>query len=289
MINKLNKVAKETNIFLKRFINKQNNSKLIPAIRYGLFPGGKKIRSKILIDIGSLLSVDYKTLIIVGAAVECIHAYTLIHDDLPCMDDDKIRRGKPSTHIKFGESTAILAGNSLLTIAFQILSEKGLNLEEQKKIKLINLLSESSGHTGIAGGQFLDLSYEKIKKNKKQIIEMQIKKTGKLFSFCCVAPIIMSGKTKYLKKFNKIGNEIGLLFQIADDLIDLRGKTSSAGKKTKKDLKMGKATLISLLGTDNTIKYADNLKFKIFKSLKIFGNKGDDFRETINYILNRTK
>ncbi len=118
---------------------------------------------------------------------------------------------------------------------------------------------------------------------------MQIKKTGKLFSFCCVAPIIMSGKNKYLNKFNKIGNEIGLLFQIADDLIDLRGKTSKAGKKTNKDLKMGKATLISLLGTDNTIKYANNLKLKIFKSLKIFGKRSDDFKETINYILNRTK
>ena len=108
MKTRLNRIAKDTNFFLKDFLNKQNNSKLIPAMKYGLFPGGKKIRSKILIDIGSLLSIDYKTLITIGSAVECIHAYTLIHDDLPCMDDDKIRRGKPSTHIKFGESTACL-------------------------------------------------------------------------------------------------------------------------------------------------------------------------------------
>ena len=256
---------------------------------YGLLPGGKKVRSKILFDIGSIFEVDKKNILQVAAAVECIHAYSLIHDDLPCMDNDNLRRGKLTTHKKFSESTAILAGNSLLTIAFQILSEKRLNLDDNKKIELVNLLSESSGHTGIAGGQFLDLSYEKIKKNKNQIINMKIKKTGKLFSFCCVAPIIMSGRTKYLNKFNKIGSEIGLLFQIADDLIDLRGKTSNAGKKTKKDLKMGKATLISLLGTNNTIKYADNLKLKIFKSLKIFGKKSEDFKETINYILNRTK
>ena len=104
MNTRLNKIAKDTNFFLKDFLNKQNNSKLIPAMKYGLFPGGKKIRSKILIDIGSLLSIDYKTLITIGSAVECIHAYTLIHDDLPCMDDDKIRRGKPSTHIRFGLS-----------------------------------------------------------------------------------------------------------------------------------------------------------------------------------------
>ena len=121
MKNKLKKIAKDTNTSLRNFINKQGDSKLVPAIKYGLFPGGKKIRSKILIDIGSLLSINYKTLIIIGSAVECIHAYSLIHDDLPCMDDDKIRRGKPSTHVKFGESTEVLAGNSLQTMACEIL------------------------------------------------------------------------------------------------------------------------------------------------------------------------
>ena len=289
MQKKLNKIVNITNNYLYKYFSKQKKTELTKPMLYGLLPGGKKVRSKILFDIGSIFEVDKKNILQVAAAVECIHAYSLIHDDLPCMDNDNLRRGKLTTHKKFSESTAILAGNSLLTIAFQILSEKRLNLDDHKKIELINLLSESSGHTGIAGGQFLDLSYEKIKKTKNQIINMQIKKTGKLFSFCCVAPIIMSGKTKYRNKFNKIGNEIGLLFQIADDLIDLRGKTSRVGKKTKKDLKMGKATLISLLGTNNTIKYADNLKLKMFKSLKIFGKKGDDLRETINYILNRTK
>ena len=140
MKNKLNKIAKDTNIFLKNFLNKQNNSKLILAMKYGLFPGGKKIRSKVLIDIGSMMSIDYKTLISIGAAVECIHAYTLIHDDLPCMDDDKIRRGKPSTHIKFGESTAILAGNSLQTMACEILTSPKLKISDKIKIELIKKL-----------------------------------------------------------------------------------------------------------------------------------------------------
>ena len=134
MKTKLNKIANDTNIFLKKFLNKQNNSKLIPAMKYGLFPGGKKIRSKILIDIGSLLAIDYKTLIAIGAAVECIHAYSLIHDDLPCMDNDKIRRGKPSAHIKFGESTAVLAGNSLLTMAFEILSSPTLKIVKELRL-----------------------------------------------------------------------------------------------------------------------------------------------------------
>ena len=134
----LNKIAKDTNLFLKKFIRKQKKSELIIPMKYGLFSGGKKIRSKILTDIGSLFKIKYKSLIIIGSAVECIHAYSLIHDDLPCMDNDSIRRGKPSTHIKFGESTAVLAGNSLLTMAFEILSHKDLNLSEKTKNKLIN-------------------------------------------------------------------------------------------------------------------------------------------------------
>ena len=167
MKKELKKIAEDTNFFLKKYIKKQNNSDLMSAMKYGLFPGGKKIRSKILIDIGSIFSIDYKLLIALGAAVECIHAYSLIHDDLPCMDDDKIRRGKPSTHIKFGESTAVLAGNSLLTMAFEILTSNNLKLSDKIKINLINKLSECSGHLGIAGGQYLDLSYEKKKNFKK--------------------------------------------------------------------------------------------------------------------------
>ena len=155
--------------------------------------------------------------------------------------------------------------------------------------KLINLISKCSGHSGIAGGQYLDLSFERKKIPLKKIIEMQIKKTGKLFSFCCMAPIIISKKFNHLKKFDKIGSDIGLLFQIADDLIDYSGNTKKVGKKTKKDLKKGKATLISLLGYKNTIKYSNKLKFNIFKRLKVFGNKANDLKSTIEYILARSK
>jgi farnesyl diphosphate synthase len=287
---KLDKIAKDTNLFLKKFLDRQNNSKLISAMKYGLFPGGKKIRSKILIDIGSLLSINYKTLISIGAAVECIHAYSLIHDDLPCMDNDKMRRGKPSTHIKFGESTAVLAGNSLLTIAFEILTNPNLKLNERIKINLIKKLSECSGHLGIAGGQYLDLSYEKKKISKNKIIEMEIKKTGKLFSFCCVAPAIIKKKNaKEVKFFENIGSDIGLLFQIADDLIDFKGNSKIAGKQTRKDKKKGKATLISLLGYMNAIKYCDKVVLKINKNLKKYGSNSKNIKETLDYILNRDK
>jgi farnesyl diphosphate synthase len=289
MQKKLNKIAKDTNFFLEKFIKKQKKTELIIPMRYGLFSGGKKIRSKILIDIGSIFKLNYKSLIAIGAAVECIHAYSLIHDDLPCMDNDKLRRGKPSAHVKFGESTAVLAGNSLLTMAFEILSHKVIDINEKIKINLINKISECSGHLGIAGGQYLDLSYEHKKIAKKKIIEMEIKKTGKLFSFCCVAPLIIKKNKKDIKKFENIGADIGLLFQVADDLIDHKGSLLTAGKKTGKDKKKGKATLISLLGYKNTIKYAHKIILKINNKLKKYGSKSKNLSETLDYILNRNK
>ena len=290
MRKELNKIAKDTNFFLKKFINKQKKSELIIPMQYGLFSGGKKIRSKILIDVGSLFKINYKSLIMIGSAVECIHAYSLIHDDLPCMDNDSVRRGKPSTHIKFGESTAVLAGNSLLTMAFEILSHKNLKISEKNKNNLINKISECSGHLGIAGGQYLDLTYEHKKVSQKKIAQMEIKKTGKLFSFCCAAPLILKNKSKNeIKKFEDIGADIGLLFQVADDLIDYKGNSKIAGKKTGKDKIKGKATLISLLGYKNTINYANNLILKINNKVKKYGSRSHNLSKTLNYILNRSK
>ena len=291
MKKELNRIALDINSFFRVYLRKQSETELIKPMTYSLLPGGKKIRSKILTDVGKIFGISYKTLIKIGAAVECIHAYSLIHDDLPCMDNDDIRRGKLSTHKKFGEATAVLAGNSLLTLAFEILSNKNVLLTEKIKIKLIKLISKSSGHTGIAGGQLLDLNFEK-KKNISinKIIAMQIKKTGKLFVFCCLAPAIISNKKqKIINQLEKIGYEIGLLFQIVDDLIDYRGNSKKVGKKTKKDKKSGKATLIRLLGYQNTIKYTHKLKVSIFNKLKIFGKKSDSLKKTVLFILERNR
>ena len=290
MKNKLIIIAKDTNLFLKKFLNKQKKTELVTAMKYALFPGGKKIRSKILLDIGIVFKIKYKTLIAIGSAVECIHAYSLIHDDLPCMDNDKLRRGKPSTHIKFGESTAVLAGNSLLTMAFEILTSSNLDINEKTKVDLVQKLSETSGHLGIAGGQYLDLSFEKKRVPKNKIIDMEIKKTGKLFSFCCAVPAIIEKKNKKdINFFERIGANIGLLFQIADDLIDFKGSSKIAGKLTGKDKKKGKATLISLLGYPNAVKYADKIKSKIINDLNKYNLNTDSLNETLEYILTRNK
>ena len=289
MLKKLNKIANDTNNFLIHYLKKQAKSELIIPMKYGLLPGGKKIRSKILIDVGKIFNVKYKSLIQIGAAVECIHAYSLIHDDLPCMDDDDLRRGKLSTHKKYGEATAVLAGNSLLTLAFEILSDKNLDLKDKVKVKLINLISECSGHSGIAGGQYLDLSYEKKKISLNKIVQMQLKKTSRLFVYCCVVPAIITEKNEKIKKLKRIGSNVGLLFQIVDDLIDYKGNYKIAGKKTNKDKKRGKATLINTLGYDNTLKYANNLKKNITMSLNKFGKNAEDFKKTIDFIFNRKK
>ncbi len=289
MEKKLKKLSKRVNFYLKSYLSKLNSKELIAPMKYGLFPGGKKIRSKIIFDVGKIFNVKKNNLLLLAASVEAIHAYSLIHDDLPCMDDDKLRRGKASTHIKFGESTAILAGNSLLTTAFEILSDKNFKVEDKIKSRLINFLSRCSGQTGIAGGQFLDLSYEKKKVSLQKILSMELKKTGKLFEFCCVAPLLIKKNKKDLNNFSQIGKDIGLLFQIIDDLIDFKGKTKLAGKKTKKDIKKGKATIISLLGYENAVKYAIKLKQNIFIKLNSQNLKANDLRETINFIMKRKK
>ena len=289
MKKKLSKVAKDINNYLKIFLKKQSNSGLLLSMKYGLLPGGKKIRSKLLVDVGKIFNIKYKTLIKIGAAVECIHAYSLIHDDLPCMDDDNIRRGKLTTHKKFGESTAILAGNSLLTISFEILSSPELNIPSNLKNRIINLISKCAGHSGVAGGQYLDLNYEKRNVTRNKIIDMQRKKTGMLFQFCCLIPVILSKKKQYFSRFANIGLDIGLLFQITDDLIDHKGTAKKVGKKTRKDKKKGKATLISLLGYKNTINYSLLLKNNIFKKLSIFKNKANDLKETLDFVVSRDK
>ena len=280
--------ARKVDKFLVNYLKKQNHSLLVNPMKYGVLSGGKKIRSTIILNAGKLYNLEINKLINVCAAVECIHSYSLIHDDLPCMDNDKIRRGKPSTHIKYGEASAILAGNSLLTLAFEIISEKKYLINSKVKNDLIKSLAFSAGHTGIAGGQELDLKFEKKKKSLKKIIDMQKKKTGKLFSFCLNAVGMIAKKNLNEKKYlTKLGEDIGLLFQLADDFLDIKGSKLLTGKQIKKDKKKGKSTLIKLIGIEKTQHYANNLKKNILLKLKKHGKKAKELEETIEFVLNR--
>ena len=287
----LKKISTDSEKFLKSFLKKQSiNSKLITPMKYGLFSGGKNFRTSIVVNTGKIFKVNYKKLIIIGAAAECIHSYSLIHDDLPCMDDDEIRRGKMTTHKKFGESTAVLAGNSLLTLAFEILSSNQLKVKNNLKIHLVKSLAISSGHLGIAGGQFLDLFFEHKKIPKNKIINMQRMKTGMLFGFCCEAVAIVANLSNADRnKFYEIGKEIGTIYQIADDFIDLTGNKKIVGKSTQKDNKMGKRTLLNSAGKYYANLYVENLKNKIINKLKKYGKNSNDLIQSVEFILNREK
>jgi len=286
--NRLTKNAKKIDKFLINYLKKQELSLLIDPMKYGVISGGKKIRSTIIFDVGKIFKLSQNKLINICAAVECIHSYSLIHDDLPCMDNDSIRRGKPSTHIKFGEASAVLAGNSLLTLAFEIIADKNYSVNPKLKNEIIKSLASCSGHTGIAGGQELDLKFENKKKSLKQIARMQKKKTGKLFSFCFYAVAVVAKKNMREKnKLSDLGDEIGLLFQLADDFLDIKGSKKLVGKPVKKDNKKGKSTLISLMGYEKTYKYADNLKKNILLKLTKHGKNAKDLINTIEFILGR--
>ena len=285
---KLIKNAKKIDQFLIRFIKKQKQSMLVKPMKYGVISGGKKIRSTIILDAGKMYNISENKLLNICAAVECIHSYSLIHDDLPCMDNDSIRRGKPATHIKFGEASAVLAGSSLLTLAFEIIADKKFLLNSKKKNEIVRSLASCSGHTGIAGGQELDLKFENKKKQLNQIIDMQRKKTGKLFNFCLNSVGVVADKNERERFFlSKLGEDIGLLFQFADDFLDNKGTKKLVGKPVKKDKKKGKSTLFNLMDENRAYIYANNLKKKILLKLKKHGKKANELTNTIEFILER--
>ena len=285
---KLSKNAKKIDQFLIKYLKRQKKSLLVKPMKYGVISGGKKIRTTIIFDTGKIFNLRQNKLLNICAAVECIHSYSLIHDDLPCMDDDHIRRGKPSTHIKFGEASAVLAGSSLLTLAFEIISDKKYSLSPSIKNEIIRSLASCSGHTGIAGGQELDLKFENKKKNISEIIDMQKKKTGKLFNFCLYAVGAIAKKNTNEKKYlSSVGEDIGLLFQLADDFLDKKGSKNLVGKPVKKDNKKGKSTLLKLMGEKQAYLYAINLKKKILRKLEKHGKKAKELINTIEFILER--
>ncbi len=286
---KLSKIATDTDLYLKNFFFKNKNYQyLIKPMQYSVFSGGKRFRSSVIINMGKIFNINYQKLIIISAAIECVHSYSLIHDDLPAMDNDDLRRGKLSTHKKFNEFTAILAGNSLLLIAFEILTSGDLKLSPSIKNELIKILAIYSGFSGLAGGQFFDLTYENKKVSKKKAIYIQNNKTGKLFAFCCeCSGIINRQNFQKRKKLKNIGLDIGLLFQIADDLIDIKGDSKVVGKPTKRDQNKGKPNLVNLIGYEETLKFAYKLKHKIIKKIKTYGIKSYDLLQSIEFILNR--
>ncbi|MEL0242019.1 MAG: polyprenyl synthetase family protein [Pelagibacteraceae bacterium] len=280
-------IAGQVNSFLKDYFQSQSaDNKLYEAMKYGLFSGGKMIRSYLVHSACKIFDISEKDYLPIAAAVECIHSYSLIHDDLPSMDNDDFRRGKESTHKAYGEFTAILAGSSLLTMAFEIISNSKIDISHEKKIEIVHALSSCSGHLGIAGGQFFDLSLKKEKVDKDNIIDMQNKKTGALMGFCVEVAPILADKKDLREKFKKLGIKLGLLFQIADDFLDKYGKEDVLGKPVNQDDTKGKNTLINYLGEEQTKDFIKNLKKEIESELVSFSNT-DALLNCMNFIVDR--
>ncbi|MBZ9759949.1 polyprenyl synthetase family protein [Mesorhizobium sp. CA8] len=225
--------------------------RLMAAMRHGVLNGGKRLRPFLVVESAALFATDGEAALRVAAALECVHCYSLIHDDLPSMDDDDLRRGQPTVHKAFDEATAILAGDALLTLAFDIIADDATLLPAERRATLVLALARAAGAGGMVGGQTLDLEAERKRPDEAGIITLQAMKTGALIRFACEAGAILAGAPPAdRERLAEFGSAIGLAFQLADDLLDLTADAVQMGKATNKDAAAGKATLASLHGLD---------------------------------------
>ena len=261
---------------------------LLAAMRHGVLNGGKRLRPFLVIECADLLGGNRDAALRVGAALECVHCYSLVHDDLPAMDDDDMRRGQPTVHRAFDEATAILAGDSLLTFAFDIIAAPETLLTDGQKVELILALGRAAGHGGMAGGQALDLAAEKSPPDEAGIVTLQAMKTGALIRFACEAGAIVAGAAKEDRaRLRAFGEKIGLAFQLADDLLDLTADAETMGKATGKDAARGKGTLVALNGQTWAEDRLEQLVAEAEALLAPYGVRSAILVEAARFIANR--
>lgn len=288
---KIKETVNEFNLYAKEYLcSKKERTDLWSAMQYGLTNGGKRIRPFLIIEISKKLKIKKQDYMKLALATEMIHAYSLIHDDLPGMDNDDLRRGKPATHKKYGEGTAILAGNSLLTLSFEILSTSKMHPNSNVRSNIIQELAKISGYKGLAGGQSYDLLFEKKNRvTEKDIIMMHELKTAKLFEFCMVAPLLFTNN-KSIKKMNDLrtyGRNFGLIFQATDDLLDFIGEKKLLGKSVMKDMIKNKGNIMKFKSVDAVKEYCNNLAVAATSHSSIFKDKKNIFNLLIFHIINR--
>lgn len=261
---------------------------LMAAMRHGALNGGKRLRPFLVRESAALLGGAPEAALRVGVALECLHCYSLIHDDLPAMDDDDLRRGLPTVHKAFDEATAILAGDSLLTYAFDIIAAPETELADRQKTELVLALARAAGTGGMAGGQALDLAAEKSPPDEAGIMTLQTMKTGALLRFACEAGAIVAGSDiEDRRRLRLFGQKIGLAFQLADDVLDLTSDAKTMGKATGKDAARGKGTLVALHGMDWAEKKLDELTAEAVGLLAPYGEKALILQETARFIASR--
>jgi farnesyl diphosphate synthase len=263
---------------------------LIEAMHYGALNGGKRLRPYLVMQATRLFGGSDEAALQVGCALECLHSYSLVHDDLPAMDDDDLRRGKPTVHKKYDEATAILAGDGLLTYAFDVIASPETPLPDAAKVALVLELSRAAGIGGMAGGQMLDLAADKDQPDEAGIVTLQAMKTGALLRFACEAGAIIAGRTPEDRdRLRRFGEIIGRAFQVADDLLDITSDAATLGKATGKDAAKGKATLVGLRGTDWARAELDRLVTEANALLDPYGAKAEPLKEAAHFIAYRKK
>lgn len=245
---------------------------LYEAMGYALLAPGKRLRPYLAVMAGALFNLSWEHILPVILSIECIHTYSLIHDDLPCMDDADLRRGQPTLHLQFDEATAVLTGDALLTLAFEVLAEPTVLLAG-KRCQLINLLARASGPTGMIGGQTMDMQGEKSESTVDEILTMQALKTGKLIEFALCAPaIIADASCQHYEALKTYAHAIGCAYQISDDILDHQGSANIVGKSVGRDDEQRKSTLIRLLGLQGAQNKLNSLVDQAMQSLMIFDN-----------------
>jgi farnesyl diphosphate synthase len=265
-----------------------SRARLYEAMRYAAIGGGKRMRPLLITAGCGLFHVDRDRALRVGLAVECIHVYSLIHDDLPCMDDDDLRRGKPTVHKAFDQATAVLAGDSLHALAFEILAEDATHEDPFVRAELIAELARASGPAGMAGGQMMDLVAEHESLDLAEITRLQQLKTGALIGFCLEAAGIMGRvPPEGRRPLRGYARDVGLAFQIADDLLDAEGEEAKTGKRVGKDGDRGKETFVSLLGADRARQQARMLVDQAVDYLASFGPEADTLRAIARFAVER--
>jgi farnesyl diphosphate synthase len=271
-------------------------ARLIEAMRYASLNGGKRFRPFLVVESSALFEVPRQNALMAGAALECVHCYSLVHDDLPAMDNDDLRRGQPTAHKAFDEATAILAGDGLLTFAFDILSRPDTHADPRVRIELVMALARASGVGGMAGGQMLDLAAEgrfvqnraALEFSEKDVRTLQAMKTGALLRFACEAGgILAAAKPEQRAALERYGSAVGQAFQIADDLLDLEGDPALVGKQTGKDAAAGKATLVSVLGVPTAKARLKELVTEAEQALAPFGSSAAILIEGAKFVADR--
>ena len=261
---------------------------VVEAMRYSALSGGKRLRPFLTVCASNLFGVSKDSAFQAASAIEFIHTYSLIHDDLPAMDDDDLRRGKPTCHMQFGEAAAILAGDGLLTYAFQVLANPRTHVDPAVRCELIYELAQASGGWGMVGGQMMDLEAENKTLSLDEIIRLQRLKTGELFAVSCEAGAILGKAPSIMRKLLRAyAHDMGLAFQITDDLLDVEGTRDQTGKGVRKDKIAGKATLVSIMGVERAREHAKALTEQAISHLDVFDKRADNLRELADFVVSR--